>query len=297
MVTGIQTDPKYAGASGVGFTTEEYEDFLKNTLNGKDVLEYGQAVYFTKLFNCMNEKFMSNGKVDFSGPEFAALAEFVKNNVNENARSWDEYDSSYAVGSVILKGDMSYEDNQNAVFSQCYGFTTYFTNIYSVKGGKALLGLPSSDGRGPMIDPYVSVAISSQSVNVDACGEFVKMLLSDECMLELAMSDDFVLSRSAFRQAGEKAVEFFNGEGYEMYFGYGMYGESSSSNSKISFSSEYIDAMENAILNCSRMNANDSDIEIILIEEMPAYFSGQKDLEDVITIVQDRAQKVINERG
>ena len=36
---------------------------------------------------------------------------------------------------------------------------------------------------------------------------------------------------------------------------------------------------------------------IILIEEMPAYFLDQKDLDAVIAIIQDRAQTVLDERG
>ena len=45
------------------------------------------------------------------------------------------------------------------------------------------------------------------------------------------------------------------------------------------------------------MNSTDSEINIILIEEMPAYFTGQKDLDSVIAIAQDRVQKVLDERG
>ena len=55
--------------------------------------------------------------------------------------------------------------------------------------------------------------------------------------------------------------------------------------------------MEAIIESCSIMKAQDADISLILIEEMPAYFSGQKDLDAVISIAQGRCQKVINERG
>ena len=37
-------------------------------------------------------------------------------------------------------------------------------------------------------------------------------------------------------------------------------------------------------------------INKILIEEMPAYFLGQKDLESVVVIIHDRAQTVLDER-
>lgn len=50
-------------------------------------------------------------------------------------------------------------------------------------------------------------------------------------------------------------------------------------------------------MSCSSLSNEDTDISIILIEEMPPYFLGQKDLDAVISIVQDRVQKVLDERG
>ena len=44
------------------------------------------------------------------------------------------------------------------------------------------------------------------------------------------------------------------------------------------------------------MTYSDAAINAILIEEMPAYFSGQKDLDSVVKIVQDRVQKALDER-
>lgn len=39
-----------------------------------------------------------------------------------------------------------------------------------------------------------------------------------------------------------------------------------------------------------------TQINKILIEEMPAYFLDQKDLDSVVAIIQDRAQTVLDER-
>ena len=50
-------------------------------------------------------------------------------------------------------------------------------------------------------------------------------------------------------------------------------------------------------MSCSKMQTEDSAISSILIEEMPAYFLGQKDLNAVVKITQDRVQKVLDERG
>lgn len=53
---------------------------------------------------------------------------------------------------------------------------------------------------------------------------------------------------------------------------------------------------DSSFLKLQMINA-DSEINIILIEEMPAYFLGQKELDAVVKIAQDRAQKVLDERG
>ena len=304
MIEGIQTDAKYAGASGVGFTPAEYEKFLKETLNGTDCVPYGQALYFTKVFNAQSDKFIVDGKADFSAPEFAELAEYVKENVQENSRSWDEmynddvyYSSTVAVGAAVapVKGDMGYSDAP-AIYGSVYGISGYFINMANLQGGSAILGIPSTDGRGPMVSPYCSIAISAQAQNVDACGEFVKLLLTDEVQESLAMSDNFVLSREAFREGGKKAIEYYNGEGGEYMFGYD-YETGKPSDNRIKFSEQNISELEKIIDSCSCTNSADAAINLILVEEMPAYFLGQKSLEEVAKIAQDRAQKVLDERG
>ena len=62
------------------------------------------------------------------------------------------------------------------------------------------------------------------------------------------------------------------------------------------FSEKNIDDLEKIILSCSSMDSEDQAVSIILIEEMPAYFTGQKSLGEVIKIAQNRAQKVLDER-
>ena len=103
-IKGIQTSPENAGTSGVGFTTAEYEKFLKGTLNGEDIISYGQAYYFAELFNNMSDRFIANGKADFSGTEFAELAKFVNDNVRERSTSWGEYTFCVGANSRDIRG-------------------------------------------------------------------------------------------------------------------------------------------------------------------------------------------------
>ena len=163
----------------MGFTTEEYKDFISGALNGSDIITVGQAYYFAKLFNSMSDKFFIDGKADFSAPEFAALADFVKDNVQEKGREWESiaesdgffYTNTGAFVEQIIR-------NPTALNVSYSGISGYITNMAEVHFGTAFVGIPSADGRGPAVAPNVSVAISSQAESIDACGEFVKILLS-----------------------------------------------------------------------------------------------------------------------
>ena len=112
------------------------------------------------------------------------------------------------------------------------------------------------------------------------------------CQNQFAEYDYFVLSKDAFRHAGQLAIAYYNSEESgmsEMIDG--------SARKQITFSEKHIGELEDIIASCSRMQSADAEINIILTEEMPAYFSGQKDLASVIAIAQDRVQKVLDERG
>ena len=272
-VDGIHTNSKYAGSSGKGFTTAEYEEFLKGALNGKDVIGAGQAVYFAKLFSAESDLFIKDGKADFTSPEFKELARYVMDNVPQNSSNW-----GVAVNDITI----ATQEGRCAIYNSCGHISTYFYDTEALSGATAILGIPSSDGRGPLFSPGRSVAVSAQAKNIDACGEFVKLLLSDDVQLSFAMCDRLVVNREAIRQAAKTAVDYYN---------------SGSSDVRKMYSEETINDLDKVILSCSRMNSTDSALSIILIEEMPAYFTGQKDLDSVISIAQDRAQKVLDERG
>lgn len=282
-VDGIHTSAKNAGSSGAGFTTEEYKDFLMNELNGRDVFTSGQTIYFAGLFNAMSDVFIKDGKADLSGPEFKELAGFVKDYVPENG--------------VSLDWQTDTGNNEDvAVYTTCYGWSGYFYNVSKLKEDSTILGIPSTDGRGPMFGAYISVAVSKQSRNADACGEFVKLLLSDEIQEGLAMQENFVVSREAFRKGGMAAVEYFSGPDGDMLFGYD-YDLGRVRKDHFKPSVKDIDCLEDIIMNCKRINSQDSAITVILIEEMQPYFMGQKDLDAVVAIAGDRIQKVLDERG
>lgn len=275
-INGIYTDKKYAGNTGVGFTLEEYRKYVDETLNGYDIIQYGQVMYFALLFNSMNDVFISDGKANFSESEFAELAEFVKNNVPEKGTT---------------NNTISDEIINQVKYGNCYGIGGFLGNRTSSIDNPTILGIPSVDGRGPMFTSQCSVAISAQAENIEACTDFVKILLSNDIQTGIAMDDHFVLNRNVYRKVGEVAINYYNSGGNNRVNGWGV-----SSGREYSYTSQDLDLIEDVILTCTKMYTEDSSISIILAEEMPAYFLGQKDLAKVIRIAQNRVQKVLDER-
>ena len=278
-INGIFTDAENAGSSGIGFTLDEYHTFVKTTLNGTDIIPLGQAFYFTFLFSSMSDTFISDGKADFTGPEYKELADYVKNYVPEKSSSIE---------------NIPWEVSQVAEYGMgCYGIGSLFQKYNEQIKNPTILGIPSIDGRGPMFSTFSSVAISAKAANIDACAEFIKILLSDEIQKDYALDDYFVLNRNSFKEAAETAIGYYNNSGQRFHNG-------SSKSMMINgepFTVKDIDNVERIILSCSTLEKSDADISKILVEEMPPYFLGQKDLDAVIKIAQDRVQKVLDERG
>ena len=285
-IEGIHTDSQYAGSSGVGFTTKEYEDFLYGPLNGYDLDQAGQAFYFATLFNAMKDRFIVNGKADFAGPEFAGLAEFVKDNVREKAPSMDSYE---------LSDEKRYQNDSTARLTTYNSITGYLAGVNDLQGARAILGIPSSDGRGPMFSSDCSVAVSAQAVNIDACAEFAKLLISDDIQYEFAKTNRFTVSREAYKKVSGLVLDFCNGPRADHEFRYNQV-TFEPNKFRMKFTESDLNYLEKITLSCSHFDSADTAINMILIEEMPAYFLGQKDLDSVIRIAQDRAQKVLDER-
>ena len=231
---------------------------------------------------------IKDGKADFTGEDFAVLAKFVKDNapekelpeyIPEDGEDYNPQDDWHSLKPAVLSGAGSYN--------------WFFEDAERVIGDAALLGVPTPDGSGPVACSGNTVAVSAHAADVAVCCEFVKSLLSDDVQNELAQHGSFPLNREIFRKAGYEAVDYFNTVSVNANFD----PDGTVAKNRVTFTKDYIDMVEKAISSATEIKQYDPDIEKILVEEMPAYFSGQKSLDEVVKIAQDRVQKVLGERG
>lgn len=284
-----ETD-KVKGANG--FTFDEYKDYVSNVCNGKNPIanNASRLDVMTKIMSTMSDEFYNGeGNVDFQNEAFYTIAEYCKDNVsafyvpsgdevNYYGQSHD-YEHGYGYGIEHFDNKDCYVYNIDA-YLKAIGFNPDL-NLY---------GLPSNDGRGPAISVESSVAISSAASDVDGAKEFVKFLI------EWGENTDYTNSISVdVTRATSKYIVDQNNKYYDVsseYDSEDILRAQGIFRFDYDVINNYIDILETA----STVQSFDPNIMIIVNEEVQAYFAGQKSIEDVASIIQNRAQTVIDER-
>ena len=288
-MNGIITRQSYVEDGQTGFTFDQYADFVDEVCNGTDPMGTStQLDFFIECFTAMNDQFISNGKVDYDNDAFRELSEYVRDNVTDSIEEYDEYSSSGPAYAL--------DDEETPAEYYTYASFRAMTDSFAKYDDVVVLGIPSIDGRGPLIAVDSSVAISAQTQEPDACWEFVELLLSEDVQTMYGESDFCTpVSLDAFENTGHAVIDDYNlyvqdqlrwaseAEIQE----YGLY--------ELDYSC--IDRFQEMIESCSQVASSDSAVVTIAREEMPAYFSGQKEIEDIITVMEDRVQTFLDERG
>ena len=288
-VTGIVAPKKDVDQDQCGFTYDQYKDFVSGPCNGEDPLSFlnTRTGYFTTCVSKMQDACWDDEKQSYDTPAFRRLAEYVSANVIEKTYAYTEY-SGVPVESS--KRDIAYESMMTFPYFMYY----YSDSISDMK----ILGAPSVDGRGPSIKSGPSVGIAAQTEEKNACIEFVKLLLSEEIQESFEDWDDCTpLRRSAFETAGKRQVDAYNENYHQNASRYTRIQLMEYMFAWCEIDNSAVDEYEKMIGSCKSMTAFDPALEKIIGEEMPAYFTRQKSLDEVITIINDRSKTYISERS
>ena len=264
-VLGILTDKKNAPGAKAGFTFDEYKDLVANKCSGVDPINISnnREMYFRLLYCAMQDQFISQNKLNVDNPEFMALAEYVKDNVIKDGYS-SEIDSSDAQWVALYD-----------IYYDMLSLPLYDPDV-------DLYGAPSYDGRGPMVSVFNTIAVTSCSSDYTAAWQFVKTAIGYEVQRSITGSNP--INRAALMDYAKQAVKDANKTYKKMYIDIEL-GENDID--------RYVQMLEKA--DCAA--SYDTEVYQVMLEELEPYFEGQKDLESVVSIIQDRAQTVLDERG
>ena len=273
-ISGMEVDSSAITEGQTGFTFEQYGEYVSGPCNGMDPMMLTKLDFLTSVIRSQPDLIMTDGAIDFDNDAFRAAAEYANDNVFDPITLEESYDiqEDYYAGYNELTG----------LYRALLG-----TRLFS---GNSFLGIPSYDGRGPVVNIKCSAGISAQTASPEGCWEFISMLMQDGHQTALSF-ECMPVTSSAFDLVCEEELE-----AYSDYY-YFWSDEERMMLSVPEPSEDQIDAFREIIGTADRMNMTDSSVMIIMREEIQAYFAGDKTLDEVISIINNRAQLYYEERG
>lgn len=239
------------------------------------------------------EQFVNSetGECSFNSDSFRKILEFSMKfpqeiNYDElysDDNYWTEREASYRNGKTILKSEYLYDfrtlkRDEAADFGEAVTF----------------IGVPSETGNGSTIQVSTSLAITAKAKNPDGAWEFIKTLLSDE---EQANVSGYPVKLSAFNALAEKAKEkpYWTDENGNKEYYDDTYWIADQSIIVEPNTDEDNERVISFIKSVKTVYSYDTDLFNIIDEEVQAYFSGQKTVDEVVDIIQNRASTYISE--
>ena len=278
-----------------GFTYDEYRQFVREEMNGRDVIMTGiwaEDNFRTSFLDVVIGDFLGylidDGNVNFDNDEFRALAEYAANDLQRS----NEMDYSNVANYV-------YTSNMSNYFN-CLSFVGWDPS--DVK----MLGFPGIEERGPSAAIGTTVAIPRSSSGVEGCYSFLRFLLSQEgqeAIMRGAMAENIdgmnLVHKETFNEYCSVQVDDYNAVCDRCA---SEYPDTSIASLRrmgipcVRAGQDDIDRYRSVCEGLSHRMISDSQIIEIVNEEIAPYFEGDKSLDDCIQIINSRVQIVLDER-
>jgi len=235
---------------------------------------------------------VETGKCNFNSQSFIEMLEYAKTLPKEYPEDyWENYD--------YRSQENQYRENRALLYD------LYISNIrdckYQIKGyiGEEIsfVGFPTEDSNGSTLSSgNYTFMISAKSGHEAGAWQFVRQFLTEEYQTGGQIYDMPVL-KSAFLAKAKEATErpyWTDEDGNKEYYDDTWYinGEEMILEP---FTQEEVDEICEYIYTVNRTAYYNEDIRNIITEEAEAFFSGQKSVQEVVDIIQSRAQVFVNE--
>lgn len=299
---GVQT--LYGSAKLLGeresWTTKEMAEVLEGLPEDVEIMNFGSQTSFLSLMLYNNlTSFVDYNKATcaFDSEEFKSLlraaahlpADTEEDNmmVDDETVAVEEYvDDRQQVqqGDMLLTNGYVYDANA----------IKEFMNLYIPKNGFVQIGYPSDSGNGVVLSVNGGLAIADKCKDKDGAWAFIKSILSDDFQKE---QWEMPVTVSAFDAMMKETQE----QSYYMAQGEKIYQESTSyigdTEYKIGeLTDEQVQEFKDIVNNAARvMTTYDSDLMEIISEESAPFFAGDKTVDEVADLIQNKASIYLGE--
>ena len=277
---------------------DELKEVLATMPEGTQAFgEMTRTSFLTTLMQYCGSDFVdaSTGKCNFDSPDFIAMLEFA--NTLPEEINYDYDDSDY--WDNYWKNSQSQYREGRTLLMECYIGSVRDMN-YSINGyfgaDVTYVGFPTENGKGSVLGANNNCfVLSAKSANLDGAWEFVRYYLTEDYQKTLDWGMPTI--KSIFMEKAEEAMEkpYYldeNGDKVEYEETFELNGESIPLEP---MSKEQKDQLVEFIQTVDSVIYYNEDIQNIVEEETASYFAGQKSVNEVVQIIQSRAQIYVDE--
>ena len=234
-----------------------------------------------------------NQTVDFESEEFRALLETVKKYGMTKDPDADR------TGLYMNFDNKHFNENMIAsLYTSLCDLQSYATLSKESSGHTvAFTGVPSLNGMGMAAQGQLSMAVTTSCEDTDLAWEFIRSFLKEDIQEDLSFnSDTLPVNKNAFRKNCQIEIEVNNKALQNLKDSPAAAMDPDIVDVYVELTDAHVDAMANLISSVSSSQSWDNDIMDIVLEETAGFFAGQRTVDDVCKIIQNRANIVVKER-
>ncbi len=264
MYDGFCVNKNFLDDGAKGLTFSEYDRIIKENNLGKSVLYKDDLSLLKELVrssDCFS--YDESGKLSLNTENFRAIAEYIAS--IPDSISYD--DGLLGLTNVNMLHYMSADG-----FANQYG---------ALNETHTIIGMPSPDGHAETINGF-GIGITSTCSAQDGAWEFAMKLLSPEAQRSISGGDPVM--KSALKEHLLEIVQQFNDQKKVFYEPERLTDE---------YADWYIGQLSDAVI----VPDINPTVLMIMCEEMPAYFAGDKTLDEVISTIENRINLLLREQG
>ena len=250
-----------------GLTFDQY-DKLINERNGGNSILFSDDRSLMKMFieNSDIISYTKEGAVTLGNAGFKASAEYIA-----------------SIPDVMPYDDTNWVTMKNMQILEGGTFNSFVYLYGTAYKNYSIIGIPSSDGHAEVIRGR-GVGITSCCALQDAAWEFALSFMSPDYQNQVNVYYDPVL-KSAQKASFEAYIDIRNSH-LNPY-----------DNTAFPVAKGIVDHYIKQTSDAVTVPDTDSGLIVIMNEEMPAYYSGQKSLDEVIKVIENRVNLMLSEQG
>jgi len=282
-------NPDYIQSEQVTFT--QLKEMYEENKDNDDITVYNVLSKNFLLAQCIIPSIdsfvdMENKSCDFMNPEFQELLEF--------SSQFDMINGFEVIGDIVSVQ----EDTMFLYYGGVMGCFREYTHYRELTGNSGLLiGFPSIAGCTPEITTdFPFLCINSKSKHKDAAWQFLCTFLKDSYLIDddkLNNSRGFPVTQRGFDGVAGMQIDrtkYASGEGNDTDIT-GI----TISYPNLPVTQEDVEYIKEIISTVKQPSEYYGEIKNIIEEEIDSYWNGSKTVQDVMEIIQKRAQLYLNE--